>query len=256
MFDDYGCVAQLVEQLTLNQWVWGSNPHAPTIIKTAFRANERSFFCDVGSNPRVRSCSVSFAFAQQLRFGHRKFNGAVQTLSVRRRNISVSIDGKQFSGLFSCLRPHAPTIIKTAFRANERSFFCDVGSNPRVRSCSVSFAFAQQLRFGHRKFNGAVQTLSVRRRNISVSIDGKQFSGLFSCLRPHAPTIMKTAFRADERSFFGVVYSVCRSDMLLSNETITMFSIKIAWLILKSKPFSNPCGCPRLKRASSLSIIS
>ena len=28
---DYGCVAQLVEQLTLNQWVWGSNPHAPTI---------------------------------------------------------------------------------------------------------------------------------------------------------------------------------------------------------------------------------
>ena len=25
-----GCVAQLVEQLTLNQWVWGSNPHAPT----------------------------------------------------------------------------------------------------------------------------------------------------------------------------------------------------------------------------------
>ena len=178
MIDDYGCVAQLVEQLTLNQWVWGSNPHAPTIIKTAFRANERSFF------------------------------------------------------------------------------FCDMGSNPRVRSCSVSFAFAQQLRFGHRKFNGAVQTLSVRRRNISVSIDGKQFSGLFSCLRPHAPTIMKTAFRADERSFFGVVYSVCRSDMLLSNETITMFSIKIAWLILKSKPFSNPCGCPRLKRASSLSIIS
>ena len=28
-----GCVAQLVEQLTLNQWVWGSNPHAPTIIQ-------------------------------------------------------------------------------------------------------------------------------------------------------------------------------------------------------------------------------
>ena len=28
----YGCVAQLVEQLTLNQWVWGSNPHAPTIL--------------------------------------------------------------------------------------------------------------------------------------------------------------------------------------------------------------------------------
>ena len=27
-----GCVAQLVEQLTLNQWVWGSNPHAPTIF--------------------------------------------------------------------------------------------------------------------------------------------------------------------------------------------------------------------------------
>ena len=31
---DYGCVAQLVEQLTLNQWVWGSNPHAPTITKS------------------------------------------------------------------------------------------------------------------------------------------------------------------------------------------------------------------------------
>ena len=81
-------------------------------------------------------------------------------------------------------------------------FLCNVGSNPRVRSCSVSFAFAQQLRFGHRKFNGAVQTLSVRRRNISVSVGGKQFSGLFSCLRPHAPTIAETAFRADERSFF------------------------------------------------------
>ena len=29
-----GCVAQVVEQLTLNQWVWGSNPHAPTIGKS------------------------------------------------------------------------------------------------------------------------------------------------------------------------------------------------------------------------------
>jgi hypothetical protein len=27
-----GCVAQLVEQLTLNQRVWGSSPHSPTII--------------------------------------------------------------------------------------------------------------------------------------------------------------------------------------------------------------------------------
>ncbi len=35
---DYGCVAQLVEQLTLNQWVWGSNPHAPTITKSLPRA--------------------------------------------------------------------------------------------------------------------------------------------------------------------------------------------------------------------------
>ena len=26
----HGCIAQLVEQLTLNQWVWGSSPHAPT----------------------------------------------------------------------------------------------------------------------------------------------------------------------------------------------------------------------------------
>ncbi len=26
-----GCVAQLVEQLTLNQRVWGSSPHSPTI---------------------------------------------------------------------------------------------------------------------------------------------------------------------------------------------------------------------------------
>ena len=32
----YGCVAQLVEQLTLNQWVWGSNPHAPTNKKACF----------------------------------------------------------------------------------------------------------------------------------------------------------------------------------------------------------------------------
>ena len=31
-----GCVAQLVEQLTLNQWVQGSNPCAPTKIKTAY----------------------------------------------------------------------------------------------------------------------------------------------------------------------------------------------------------------------------
>ena len=32
----YGSVAQMVEQLTLNQWVWGSNPHAPTIRKAGF----------------------------------------------------------------------------------------------------------------------------------------------------------------------------------------------------------------------------
>ena len=28
----FGCVAQLVEQLTLNQRVWGSSPHPPTIF--------------------------------------------------------------------------------------------------------------------------------------------------------------------------------------------------------------------------------
>ena len=33
-----GCVAQLVEQLTLNQWVWGSNPHAPTNKEAGFYA--------------------------------------------------------------------------------------------------------------------------------------------------------------------------------------------------------------------------
>ena len=38
----YGCVAQLVEQLTLNQWVWGSNPHAPTITKSL---RFRGLFC-------------------------------------------------------------------------------------------------------------------------------------------------------------------------------------------------------------------
>ena len=40
----YGCVAQLVEQLTLNQWVWGSNPHAPTIRKAVLRKLRRLFF--------------------------------------------------------------------------------------------------------------------------------------------------------------------------------------------------------------------
>ncbi len=32
--DNHGCIAQLVEQLTLNQWVWGSSPHAPTKIQS------------------------------------------------------------------------------------------------------------------------------------------------------------------------------------------------------------------------------
>ena len=32
---NYACVAQLVEQLTLNQWVRGSSPRARTINKTA-----------------------------------------------------------------------------------------------------------------------------------------------------------------------------------------------------------------------------
>ena len=47
-----GCVAQLVEQLTLNQWVWGSNPHAPTNKKGLFM---RPFFMEEvmsGLNPR------------------------------------------------------------------------------------------------------------------------------------------------------------------------------------------------------------
>ena len=34
LFFFHGSVAQLVEQLTLNQRVWGSNPHAPTILFT------------------------------------------------------------------------------------------------------------------------------------------------------------------------------------------------------------------------------
>ena len=51
---DYGCVAQLVEQLTLNQWVWGSNPHAPTIRKPAFMP---VFLCVGGSHPAGSSGS-------------------------------------------------------------------------------------------------------------------------------------------------------------------------------------------------------
>ncbi len=31
----YACVAQLVEQLTLNQWVRGSNPRARTNLKSS-----------------------------------------------------------------------------------------------------------------------------------------------------------------------------------------------------------------------------
>ncbi len=53
MLSGYGCVAQLVEQLTLNQWVWGSNPHAPTIIKRS--ALCRPFYYGLealGENPR------------------------------------------------------------------------------------------------------------------------------------------------------------------------------------------------------------
>ena len=44
----YGCVAQLVEQLTLNQWVWGSNPHAPTNKKRGL-LKEASFFIGIGN---------------------------------------------------------------------------------------------------------------------------------------------------------------------------------------------------------------
>ena len=42
-FSCYGCVAQLVEQLTLNQWVWGSSPHAPTNKKTCLK--QVFFYC-------------------------------------------------------------------------------------------------------------------------------------------------------------------------------------------------------------------
>ena len=46
-----GCVAQLVEQLTLNQWVWGSNPHAPTNFPSSF-FNLGDFFVSGGSHPK------------------------------------------------------------------------------------------------------------------------------------------------------------------------------------------------------------
>ena len=42
----FGCIAQLVEQLTLNQRVVGSNPTAPT--KNSFKVNEM-----VGGNDRL-----------------------------------------------------------------------------------------------------------------------------------------------------------------------------------------------------------
>ena len=38
-----GCVAQLVEQLTLNQWVWGSNPHAPTSNRSRLKEIKAAF---------------------------------------------------------------------------------------------------------------------------------------------------------------------------------------------------------------------
>ncbi len=39
--EDYACIAQLVEQLTLNQWVRGSSPRARTNKKAAI---EGGFF--------------------------------------------------------------------------------------------------------------------------------------------------------------------------------------------------------------------
>ena len=54
MIRDFGCVAQLVEQLTLNQPVRGSSPRAPT-----------NNFNDLIKLRRVRQLAVS-ALCQQL----------------------------------------------------------------------------------------------------------------------------------------------------------------------------------------------
>ena len=65
--DSSGCVAQLVEQLTLNQWVQGSSPCASTRNKRPFvwpffcvgpsgREPVKGFGTPVGKNKRMR-CS-------------------------------------------------------------------------------------------------------------------------------------------------------------------------------------------------------
>ena len=51
----YACVAQLVEQLTLNQWVRGSNPRARTIKQISPFCKEWGYLFnnyELGSNPR------------------------------------------------------------------------------------------------------------------------------------------------------------------------------------------------------------
>ena len=54
MLNGYGCVAQLVEQLTLNQWVWGSNPHAPTIEMNKASFMEALFISTIETRVRTR----------------------------------------------------------------------------------------------------------------------------------------------------------------------------------------------------------
>ncbi len=63
----HGCIAQLVEQLTLNQWVWGSSPHAPTKIQIRPKAGFNFGLDTLDENPKGFDTIAGFASVNEAK---------------------------------------------------------------------------------------------------------------------------------------------------------------------------------------------
>ncbi len=147
-----GSLAQLVEQLTFNQLVAGSNPARPTIIPDAYRC--------IPSRRRPVSCSVHSSVEWQL-----------NSIIVSSGSLAQLVEQLTFNQLVAGSNPARPTIIPDAYRC--------IPSRRRPVSCSVHSSVEWQL-----------NSIIVSSGSLAQLVEQLTFNQLVAGSNPARPTMI------------------------------------------------------------------
>ncbi len=172
-----GSLAQLVEQLTFNQLVAGSNPARPTIIPDAYRC--------IPSRRRPVSCSVHSSVEWQL-----------NSIIVSSGSLAQLVEQLTFNQLVAGSNPARPTIL--AMRNRYSACKDNIAWRWPARVRHPPRHSARSPRFPYDERHSARGRTS-RRGSLAQLVEQLTFNQLVAGSNPARPTILR-----DKKSMFSV----------------------------------------------------